>query len=99
MYSRLFYDGMKAEGQQDIVNLVRCAWAGSQRYGALVWSGDVHSTFEDFRSQLCAGLHMGLCGIPCLINSIVRFTSSAVFPDPAEAETRIFSPRSFIALD
>lgn len=24
------------------MNLLRCAWAGSQRYGALVWSGDIH---------------------------------------------------------
>jgi alpha-D-xyloside xylohydrolase len=34
-----FYEGMTAEGQENIVNLLRCAWAGSQRYGALVWSG------------------------------------------------------------
>ena len=39
MYAKAFYDGMRAEGQENIVNLVRCAWAGSQRYGALVWSG------------------------------------------------------------
>ena len=74
MYSRLFYDGMKQEGQEKIVNLVRCAWAGSQRYGALVWSGDVHSTFEDFRSQLCAGLHMGICGIPWWTTDIGGFS-------------------------
>ena len=42
-YSRAFYDGMTAAGQSQIVNLVRCAWAGSQRYGALVWSGDIAS--------------------------------------------------------
>jgi alpha-D-xyloside xylohydrolase len=40
-YARTFYEGMINEGQKDIVNLVRCAWAGSQKYGALVWSGDV----------------------------------------------------------
>ena len=34
MYAKAFYDGMRAEGQENIVNLVRCAWAGSQRYGA-----------------------------------------------------------------
>lgn len=64
MYSRTYFDGMKEAGQQNIVNLVRCAWAGSQRYGALVWSGDVFSTFEDFRAQICVGLHMGIAGIP-----------------------------------
>ena len=91
MYSRLFYDGMKAEGQQDIVNLVRCAWAGSQRYGALVWSGDVHSTFEDFRSQLCAGLHMGLCGIPWWTTDIGGFTGG----DPSSPAFRELLVRWF----
>ena len=62
-YARLFYEGQQAAGQKDIVNLIRCAWAGSQRYGALVWSGDIMSTYEDFRKQICAGLHMGLSGI------------------------------------
>ena len=38
-YSRMFYEGQKESGQEDIVNLVRCAWLGSQKYGALVWSG------------------------------------------------------------
>jgi len=64
MYAKTFFDGMKAEGQENIINLIRCAWAGSQRYGALVWSGDIHSTFESLRTQLAAGLNMGLSGIP-----------------------------------
>ena len=38
MYAKTFFDGMKAEGQENIINLLRCAWAGSQKYGALVWS-------------------------------------------------------------
>ena len=29
-YSRMFYEGQKESGQEDIVNLVRCAWLGSQ---------------------------------------------------------------------
>jgi len=73
LYSRTFYDGMKAEGQENIINLVRCAWVGSQRYGALVWSGDIHSSYEDFRKQICAGLHMGICGIPWWTTDIGGF--------------------------
>ena len=63
-FAQGFYEGMKAEGQDEIVNLVRCAWAGSQRYGALVWSGDVHSSFRSMREQLSVGLSMGMAGIP-----------------------------------
>lgn len=40
-YSRMFYEGQKELGQEDTMNLVRCAWVGSQKYGALVWSGDI----------------------------------------------------------
>jgi alpha-D-xyloside xylohydrolase len=74
LYSRTFYEGMTAQGQKNVVNLVRCAWAGSQRYGALVWSGDIHSSWEHFRRQVCAGLHMGICGIPWWTTDIGGFT-------------------------
>ena len=72
-YAKAFYDGMSAEGQKDIVNLLRCAWAGSQRYGALVWSGDIHSSFESLRNQFAAGLNMGLAGIPWWTTDIGGF--------------------------
>ena len=72
-YARAFYEGMEAAGQENIVNLLRCAWAGSQRYGALVWSGDIASSFKSLRDQLCAGLNMGLSGIPWWTTDIGGF--------------------------
>lgn len=72
MYTRTFYDGLKAEGK-DSVNLVRCAWAGSQKYGALVWSGDIPSTFESFRIQIVCGLQMAMSGIPWWTTDIGGF--------------------------
>jgi alpha-D-xyloside xylohydrolase len=73
LFARAFYDGQRAAGQEEIINLVRCAWAGSQRYGALVWSGDIHSTFEDYRRQITAGIHMGVAGIPWFTTDIGGF--------------------------
>lgn len=73
MYAKTFYDGMKSEGQENIINLVRCAWAGSQRFGALVWSGDIFSSFDVLRCQLSAGLNMGLAGIPWWTTDIGGF--------------------------
>ncbi len=64
LYAKAFFDGMAEEGQMDIVNLVRCTWAGGQRYGSLVWSGDVDSSFRSMRDQLAAGLSMGMAGVP-----------------------------------
>ncbi len=72
-YARTFYEGMEKEGQTNIVNLLRCAWAGSQKYGALVWSGDIASSFESMRNQLCAGLNMGMAGIPWWTTDIGGF--------------------------
>lgn len=73
MYSRGFYEGLKAEGNENIINLVRCAWAGSQKYGALVWSGDIDSSFESLRNQLSIGLNMGIAGIPWWTTDIGGF--------------------------
>jgi alpha-D-xyloside xylohydrolase len=68
-----FYEGMQAAGEQETLFLCRSAWAGSQRYGAAVWSGDVPSTFASFRTQLKAGLNIGLSGIPWWTSDIGGF--------------------------
>ena len=70
---RGFYEGMKAEGEEEIVFLCRSAWAGSQRFGAAVWSGDINSTFASLRAQLKAGLNMSLSGIPWWTSDIGGF--------------------------
>ncbi len=72
-YARAFYEGMEQAGQKQIINLLRCAWAGSQKYGALVWSGDIASSFESFRNQFAAGLNMGMAGIPWWTTDIGGF--------------------------
>lgn len=63
-YARMAYEGMRKEGQEQVLNLIRCAWAGSQKYGTLVWSGDIDSSFRSLKNQMAAGLNMGLAGIP-----------------------------------
>ena len=90
-YARGFYEGMEAEGQEHIVNLIRCAWAGSQRYGALLWSGDIDSTWEDFRRQLCAGLSISLTGLPWWTTDIGGFTGG----DPTDPAFRELLVRWF----
>ncbi len=60
LFSRVFHEHMPPGA----VALARCCWAGSQKYGNVIWSGDVPSTFEALRDQLTAGLNMGLAGIP-----------------------------------
>ncbi|SPO06863.1 related to alpha-glucosidase 2 [Cephalotrichum gorgonifer] len=72
-YARTFYEGQEGEGQGNIVNLLRCAWVGSQKYGALVWSGDIASSWASLRNQLAAGLNMGIAGLPWWTTDIGGF--------------------------
>ena len=90
-YARAFYEGMEQEGQENIVNLLRCAWSGSQRYGALVWSGDIASSYESMRNQLAAGLNMGLAGIPWWTTDIGGFHGG----DPDDPKFRELFARWF----
>lgn len=72
-YAQTFYEGMKSEKEEEVVNLIRCAWHGTQRYGAVVWSGDIPSTFESLSNQIKAGLNMSVCGIPWWTTDIGGF--------------------------
>jgi alpha-D-xyloside xylohydrolase len=78
VYAKAYFDGMTACGQQNVLNLVRSAWAGSQRYGALIWSGDVASTFRTLREQIQIGQNMGLAGIPWWTTDIGGFLGGNV---------------------
>lgn len=84
-YAKGFYDGLKAAGEKDILSLVRCAWAGSQKYAVLTWSGDIHSSFRAMREQLQAGLSMGMAGIPWWTSDIGGFLGGMI-DDPAFRE-------------
>jgi len=74
-YTQAFYDGLIEQGMKQPLNLVRTAWAGSQRLGALVWSGDIHSSYRSMREQLAAGLSISMAGIPWWTTDIGGFHS------------------------
>ena len=44
--------------------LTRSAFAGQQRYGANLWSGDVVASWGALHNQISAGLNVSLCGMP-----------------------------------
>jgi alpha-D-xyloside xylohydrolase len=78
LHARAFYEGMRGEGEEEIIALCRSAWAGSQRYGVALWSGDVQSTFEALRVQVRAGLNAALSGIPWWTTDIGGFFNGDV---------------------
>jgi alpha-D-xyloside xylohydrolase len=85
IYPMLHARGFWEHSGGDTVLLCRSAWAGSQRYGALVWSGDVASTFEALRQQIRAGLNMAMSGIPWWTTDIGGFHGGNV-EDPGFRE-------------
>ncbi len=99
LHARAFYDGMQAEGESEIMTLGRSAWAGSQRYGAAVWSGDVPSTFEALQAQVRAGLNIALSGIPWWATDIGGFSGGYPdSPDFGELIVRWFQYGAFCPL-
>ncbi len=83
-YAKTFYEGMKSENENEVVNLIRCAWLGVQKYGTVVWSGDIASTFDSLRKQMKAGLNISMCGIPWWTTDIGGF----LFGDPDAEDFR-----------
>ena len=81
LHQQAFYDGMQAAGQQEVINLSRSAWAGTQRYGAAVWSGDIRSRFEVLRAQIPAGLNIAMSGIPWWTTDIGGFMDGDIRTD------------------
>ncbi len=72
-FAQTLYEGQKQAGQDDVINLIRSAWIGSQRFGTVLWSGDILGTFKTLRMQLKAGLNISLCGIPWWTTDIGGF--------------------------
>ena len=94
-YLKMIYQGVAAEGREQF-SLVRCAWAGSQKFGALVWSGDIDTNFTAFKNQINAGLNMGLAGIPWWTTDIGGFEGGeASDPEFRELMVRWFQYATF----
>ena len=59
------YENLRRESQSKRVFIMtRSAFAGQQRYGAGLWSGDVASTWDMLRKQIPAGLNFTMTGDP-----------------------------------
>jgi alpha-D-xyloside xylohydrolase len=90
-HARAVYEGMHAVGETEVVSLIRSAWAGSQRWGAALWSGDIPATFESLTAQVRAGLNVAVSGIPWWTTDIGGFHGG----DPASPAYRELIVRWF----
>ncbi|GAA4842336.1 glycoside hydrolase family 31 protein [Kitasatospora terrestris] len=86
--ARAFHEGMLAAGESEVLTLNRSTWAGAQRYGAALWSGDIGTDFATLRDQIKAGLNVMLSGIPWWTTDIGGFHGGDP-DDPAYREVMV----------
>lgn len=64
-HAQAIYEGQRSETKERrVVNLTRSGCLGIQKYGAILWSGDIYASWETLRRQIVAGLQFCICGLP-----------------------------------
>ncbi|MDR1699934.1 MAG: DUF5110 domain-containing protein [Lachnoclostridium sp.] len=64
-HARGMYEGQRRDvPEKRILNLTRSGYAGLQRYGTVLWSGDISATWDVLKKQIAEGLNMCMSGIP-----------------------------------
>ncbi len=64
-HARALYEGQReVTKEKRVINLTRSGYTGQQRYGAILWSGDISATWTTFKNQIAAGLNLCASGIP-----------------------------------
>lgn len=61
------YEGQRGSvygKEKRVANLTRSGYTGQQRYGAVLWSGDIAASWDTYRKQIAAGLNFCATGIP-----------------------------------
>lgn len=79
-HNRALYEGWRKVGPNGkrVYILTRSAFAGQQRFGAAVWSGDINSDFGTYTKQLPAGLNYALAGMPYWTTDIGGYFGASV---------------------
>ncbi|WP_086860061.1 glycoside hydrolase family 31 protein [Streptomyces milbemycinicus] len=88
LHTRTVAEGLAQAGDDRPLSLVRSAWAGSQKYGSALWSGDIPPTFDSLARQIRAGLNVAMSGIPWWNTDIGGFGGGDP-DDPAYREVLI----------
>ncbi len=60
----IYENQLAADHSRRVVNLTRSGNLSVQKYGAVLWSGDIAADWETLRNQVAEGLQMAASGIP-----------------------------------
>ncbi len=77
-HAQSLYEGQRSSEYKEyagkrVVNLTRSAWTGQQRFGTILWSGDVDASWDTLKKQIAAGLHFTASGLPYWTTDIGAF--------------------------
>jgi len=65
LHAKTMYDGQREVTEaKRVVNLTRSAYTGSQKFGTILWSGDISAKWSTLASQIAAGLNFCASGMP-----------------------------------
>jgi alpha-D-xyloside xylohydrolase len=81
------YEGQRSvDPNKRVFLLTRSGFAGSQRYAATIWSGDIGSRWFDMKAQVSAGINFSLSGIPYWTMDIGGFIVERRYEKPNEKD-------------
>ncbi len=75
LWAKGLYEGQRADSDKRVLSLMRTAYAGIQRYGAIMWSGDIDSSWDVLRDQVVVGQQVCMSGQPFWTTDIGGFFS------------------------
>lgn len=65
VHAQGIYEGQRGSGSpKRVANLTRNGYTGQQRYGTILWSGDIEASWAVYRNQIGAGLNFCASGLP-----------------------------------
>ena len=63
-HAKGIYEHQRSEDKKRrVLNLTRSGYAGSQKYGTVLWSGDISASWKTLKKQIPEGLNMAMSGI------------------------------------
>jgi len=81
------YEGQRgSDPGKRVFLLTRSGFAGSQRYAAAIWSGDIATRWEDMKAQISAGINFSLSGLPYWTMDIGGFSVERRYENPSEKD-------------
>lgn len=65
VHAQTLYEGQRSvTSDKRVCNLTRSGYTGQQRYGNILWSGDIIAKWSTLRQQIASGLNLCASGLP-----------------------------------